>query len=285
MATPTQNPEPVAGASNESPSDLSTVSENVTVESSGARIVDEKEVPHVVTEKLDEAWKVSSIPEPKQYFCLDANLLDAAITAVKARLEDKDSNVRGAWLLTEIDHWDLEKERLILLSDNNIISVKYNFILGQIEELKFIPVPYISELLFGDFKYPSSYVFSRIAKGLKVTWGKKEAPVRFIDRWNPFSSKVPSATFASHVLVRRKKMIDPRLTVESAVPEIEKAIVDFWKQNGRIQETSDGNTQRAGDDFRVTGGEIVVGHLVGLTALVHNESSLGFFKRRGAVNW
>ncbi len=69
-----------------------------------------------------------------------------------------------------------------------------------------------------------------------MTWGKKEAPVRFIDRWNPFSSKVPSATFASHVLVRRKKMIDPRLTVESAVPEIEKAIVDFWKQNGRIQE-------------------------------------------------
>ena len=60
--------------------------------------------------------------------------------------------------LYRIDHWDLEKERVILLSDNNIISVKYNFILGQIEELKFIPVPYISKLLFGEFKYPSSYV-------------------------------------------------------------------------------------------------------------------------------
>ncbi len=72
MATRTQTPEPVAC---ESPSDLSTVSESVAVESStsGARIsiVDEKEVPHVVTEKLDEAWQVSSIPEPKQYFCLD----------------------------------------------------------------------------------------------------------------------------------------------------------------------------------------------------------------------
>ncbi len=69
MATRTQTP-PVAC---ESPSDLSTVSESVAVESStsGARIVDEKEVPHVVTEKLDEAWQVSSIPEPKQYFCLD----------------------------------------------------------------------------------------------------------------------------------------------------------------------------------------------------------------------
>ncbi len=69
-----------------------------------------------------------------------------------------------------------------------------------------------------------------------MTWGKKETPVRFIDRWNPFSSKVPSATFASHLLVRRKKVIDSRLTIESAVPEFEKAIVDFWKQNGQIQE-------------------------------------------------
>ncbi len=27
----------------------------------------------VVTEKVDEAWKVSSIPEPKQYFSLDVS--------------------------------------------------------------------------------------------------------------------------------------------------------------------------------------------------------------------
>ena len=60
--------------------------------------------------------------------------------------------------------------------------------------------------------------------------------MRFLDRWNPFSTRVPSTTLASHVLVRRKKVQDPRLTIESAVPEFEKAVVDFWKANGQIQE-------------------------------------------------
>ena len=52
-----------------------------------------------------------------------------------------------------------------------------------------------------------------------------------------------------------------------------------------LMQADDGTTTRAGEDFTVTEGELVVGHLVGLTALIHNESSLGFFKRRGAVNW
>ena len=60
-------------------------------------------------------------------------------------------------LSSRIDHWDLEKERVVLLSENNIISVKYNFILGSIEELKFIPLSHVFEMTVGEFKYPSSY--------------------------------------------------------------------------------------------------------------------------------
>jgi len=56
-----------------------------------------------------------------------------------------------------VDHWDLEKERVVLLSDNNVISVKYNFILASVEEIKFIPLSHVMEMLVGDFKYPSSY--------------------------------------------------------------------------------------------------------------------------------
>ena len=57
-----------------------------------------------------------------------------------------------------IDHWDLEKERILVLTDNNIISVRYHFIRGVVEELKFIPLNAITDILFGDFKYTSSYV-------------------------------------------------------------------------------------------------------------------------------
>ena len=60
--------------------------------------------------------------------------------------------------LIRIDHWDWEKERLILLSDNNLISVKYNFIVSVVEELKFIPLQLMVEVVHGEFNYTNSYV-------------------------------------------------------------------------------------------------------------------------------
>lgn len=39
------------------------------------------------------------------------------------------------------------------------------------------------------------------------------------------------------------------------------------------------------EEFSVKPGDLIVNSLVGLSALVHNGSNLGFFKRRGAANW
>ena len=57
-----------------------------------------------------------------------------------------------------IDHWDFERERMLLLSDNNLISVRYNFIHSAVEELKYIPLSCIVNLVYGDFKYTSSFI-------------------------------------------------------------------------------------------------------------------------------
>ena len=61
-------------------------------------------------------------------------------------------------LCYRIDHWDLEKERVLLLTDNNLISVRYNFIQSLVEELKFIPLAAMTDVIFGDFKYTSSVI-------------------------------------------------------------------------------------------------------------------------------
>ena len=37
----------------------------------------------VVTEKVDETWQVSSMPEPKQYFCLDVSNCSRHTTLTK----------------------------------------------------------------------------------------------------------------------------------------------------------------------------------------------------------
>lgn len=51
----------------------------------------------------------------------------------------------------------MEKERVVLLSENNLISVKYNFIMATVDEIKFIPFSHVTALSVGEFKYPSSY--------------------------------------------------------------------------------------------------------------------------------
>ena len=60
-------------------------------------------------------------------------------------------------LFPRVDHWDLERERVVILTDNNIIVVKYNFIHQQVEELKYIPINAIVKAVCGEFQYPYSY--------------------------------------------------------------------------------------------------------------------------------
>lgn len=228
-----------------------------------------------LTERLD-TWQASNLPEEKTYFSCDPKLFEAALTGVKARLTEKDGKFREAWLLTEVDHWDLEREKLMVLTDCNLIAVKYNFINSSVEELKYIPFSHVTSIVYGEFKYTSSLIFSRKCKGLKILWGADERP-GFWARWNPMSANIPFTILTSHILLRRGKVNNLRLDIEDAKVKIEEAIRDY--QRSSKSEAS------GGEVFTVKEGDIVVDTYFGVSALIHNSSNLGFFKRRGAVNW
>lgn len=220
------------------------------------------------------------------YLASDTNLIDAAINAVKARLGERDSVIRNAWVLTEIDHWDWEKERLVLLTNSNLIVVKYNFVRSVVQELKFIPLKHVLSLTYGDFKYTSSIVYSRIGKGIKICWGREDL-VGFSARWNPFSTttQIPYTIFASHVLVRKGKLDDPRLLVDDAVYDIEQAVQDAKRAAVSSGQQTAPPSAEATEEFRIQEAEIVCDTYFGFTALLHNRSNLGFFKRTGLASW
>ena len=115
--------------------------------------------------------------------------------------------------------------------------------------------------------------------GLKVTWGSE--PMGFFTRWNPLSSSPQYTILASHILVRRGRASNPKLELEGVVPEIEKAIQDIKE----AEASKEGATATEATKFTVKEGEIVIDTMWGISAMVHNQSNLGFNKKRGAVDF
>ena len=114
---------------------------------------------------------------------------------------------------------------------------------------------------------------SRSGKGIKVWWG--ENPVSLATKWNPFSSTVPYTIFTSHVLLRRKQSNNPILNFES-LPELLSQV---------IKEFNSESSTGASPDIPFVEEDIVFDYYLGLSAMIHNQSYLGFFKKRGALNW
>ena len=119
----------------------------------------------------------------------------------------------------------------------------------------------------------------------------------FFDRWNPFSTRVPYTIFASHLMMRKGRVDSDQLRVGKVVPELEKAINDIRRAHHTQQqeepqgeepqgeEASAASPASAFEEYHVKEEDVVVDAYIGIGALVHNDSNLGFFKRRGLMNW
>jgi len=55
-----------------------------------------------------------------------------------------------------IDHWDMEKERLVLLTTKSILIVNFDFIRSAVNEFHRILLSTVSRVQAGDLVYPPS---------------------------------------------------------------------------------------------------------------------------------
>ena len=134
------------------------------------------------------------------------------------------------------------------------------------------------------------YHSTRVGKALKVFWGKVEN-VRFVDRWNPFSTKVPYTIFASHLMLRKGRVDSDQLRISTVIPELERAVNDLRRAQQQQQQpqqdeaSASASSSSTLEEYHVKEEDIVVDSYLGVSALLHNDSNLGFFKRRGLINW
>ncbi|XP_076652330.1 tumor protein p63-regulated gene 1-like protein isoform X2 [Halictus rubicundus] len=205
-------------------------------------------------------------------------------------INDEEKEIAGSWLLTEISLWDIEKERLVLLTKKAIYSIKYDFISLKILEYNRIPLSQIDTLVSGELIYPPSslvprlsglaegvsssltsctglaqFEFRRSMYGVRLMWNKGD-PLPLTKKWNPFAKDIPWLTYTSHPLFWYKGS------------EAEKAKFDVEGLHSTI-------LSLLPVECNVKTASIIIENYFGLGALVHNKNELGFFKIRGKVSF
>uniref|UniRef100_A0A1E1WC65 HSac2 domain-containing protein n=1 Tax=Pectinophora gossypiella TaxID=13191 RepID=A0A1E1WC65_PECGO len=208
----------------------------------------------------------------QDFFTFRKGVVEAAIQeCITVLLFPEDGEYLGSWLLTEITLWDNEKERIVLLTSRLVMTIKYDFIAMKQLDFKKTYLDDLDTIVIGEMVYPpSSLVPERNLRGVRLMWNKGE-PLPLKTVWNPFSQDVPFITFASHPIYWHKDGdAEERATFDMEIfaQKIQRAIEAMPSSACCIHHSP-----------------IVIQSYVGVTSLLHNKTSMGFFKVRGKFSF
>lgn len=99
-----------------------------------------------------------------EFFSVRVGTFEQAFDDCRTILDPQiDGALKGSWLLTEINHWDIERERFLLLCDYSLLVVKYDFIALQIIETNRIELKNLDKIDIGEITYPDHSLVPRIS--------------------------------------------------------------------------------------------------------------------------
>ncbi|XP_069123663.1 tumor protein p63-regulated gene 1-like protein [Argopecten irradians] len=209
----------------------------------------------------------------QHYFSYKESNFEKAVSVCEQKAKaELDGKRVGAWLLTEIDHWDNEREKIVLLFENSVMIFKYHFILNKVEEFKRILLWVIDTVCIGDFKYPEkSLMPERKHGGIQIRWNKGEEPT-FAQRWNPWSTCIPFVTFCHHPLLYNPKENETvTYNVDEFYESLIKGISDAYK------------AKRPAEKVTILEGPIMIRSYASVSSMIFNQSGLGFYMDRNGI--
>jgi hypothetical protein len=93
--------------------------------------------------------------EAKDFFAYRDSILNHVVSEVQKGIDTSENgDIKGTWLLTEIDFWNHEWERLVVLCDKAVVIFKYDFIGMKVEDMRRLDLGVIDKVIQGELAYP-----------------------------------------------------------------------------------------------------------------------------------
>ncbi|XP_059416379.1 tumor protein p63-regulated gene 1-like protein [Carassius carassius] len=212
----------------------------------------------------------------KRFFVLRPGTLSHGIDDVKSLVNPtEDGAVQSVWLMAEIDHWNNEKERLVLITENTLLICKYDFVMLNCEQIQKISLNFIDRIFHGTFCFPPHTLLKREGEGVRVFWDKLREP-SFTSRWNPFSVDYPFTTFTYHPVKSANEELGRLCDIENFREQLTLAAQKAHSKNP---------VPGKANGVLVLNQPILIETYVGLMSVIGNQNKLGYCLARGNIGF